>query len=284
MKSKICVAFFCMIFAGCGQDNFSLFDLDLNAFSYCGKFPVKVALYDSNAIVERLPLAWRLSEYSASGLAEMSFAPLPGDTLSVRILEFSSEISALAFYLNSGLVQEHFPVIEGDFRELAMRTGRRLFVFRYGILRTHSRGDLERFVQSFPGYRSGLPPEFLSLPFPDRALGETSIQVRNFLGIRSDFPMLVQGYRGNGLYWNAARSFGHVSENSWNAWVQAVRARDPEAFLSSDTLRFLAGNGERGMALRLQGGRSVAVWGALDSEALVKIFKKVARSVYDSQE
>lgn len=284
MKLKFFLAFFTAVLFGCGQDETSLFDLDLNAFVYRERSPSKVELYDSTAIVSRLPSAWRLSGYSASGLAEMSFAVLPGDTLEVRILEFSSEISALAFYLNSGLVQENFPVIEGDSRELAMRAGRRLFVFRYGILRMHSRGDLERFVQSFPGYRQGLPPEFLSLPFSDRISGETSIQVRNFLGVRSDFPMLVQGYRGNGVYWNAARSFGFVSQDAWNVWKNEVLARDGEAFSSADTVRFLAGNGERGMALRLQGGRVAAVWGALDEISLGEIFKKVAENVYDSPE
>ena len=275
----------CMNFLfGCNLKEETLSELDLYKLSFRESFPVAVNLYDSNSVWDRLPATWRLGGYSVLDMAEVDFSSVPGDTLRVRILEFADDVSALAFYLNSGLVQETLPVVVGDFRELAMRSGRRLFVFRYGGLRNYGRAELERYVQSFPGYRSGLPQEFLSLPISQRVSGETSIQVRDFLGVPADFSMLVQGYRGDDVSWNAARSWKYVSADSWRAWILGLQRKSPDVSFAADTVRFDAGAGTSGMALRLPGGRVVCVWGFLSAESLQKRFEKVARSVYDSPE
>ncbi len=276
----VCVNFF----AGCLLKGETLSEMDLYKLSFRGNFPVSVNLYDSCSVWDRLPVAWRLGGYSVLGMAEVDFSSVPGDTLRIRILEFSDDVSALAFYLNGGLVQETSPVVVGDFRELAMRSGQRLFVFRYGVLRNYGRVELERYVQSFPGYRSGLPQEFLSLPISKRVSGETSIQVRDFLGIPADFSMLVQGYRGDDVSWNAARSWKYVSPDSWRAWVLGLQRKNLNVSFAADTVRFDAGAGTFGMALRLPGGRVVCVWGFLSAESLQKRFENVARSVYDSPE
>ncbi len=272
------------LLAGCRSDRESLCDLELQRMEFRGHSPVAVNLYDSSSVWSRLPAAWRLGGYFVREMAEVDFASVPGDTLCIRILEFTDDVSALAFYLNSGLVQETLPVVVGNFREIAMRSGRRLFVFRYGILRNYGRAELERYVQAFPGYRSGLPQEFLSLPFSQRVSGETSIQVRNFLGVPADFPMLVQGYRGDDVSWNAARSWKYVSPDSWRAWVLGLQRKSPDVSIAADTVRFDAGAGTFGMALRLPFGRVVCVWGYLSAETLQKRFESVARSVYDSPE
>jgi len=272
------------LLAGCRSDRETLCDLELQRMEFRGHSPVAVNLYDSSSVWSRLPAAWRLGGYFVREMAEVDFASVPGDTLCIRILEFTDDVSALAFYLNSGLVQETLPVVVGNFREIAMRSGRRLFVFRYGILRNYGRAELERYVQAFPGYRSGLPQEFLSLPFSRRVSGETSIQVRNFLGIPADFPMLVQGYRGDDVSWNAARSWKYVSPDSWRAWVLGLQRKSQDVSIAADTVRFDAGAGTFGMALRLPGGRVVCVWGYLSAETLQNRFESVARSVYDSPE
>lgn len=269
---------------GCESFEKTLAEVNLYELNYRGKPPVLVNLYDSNSVRSRLPDAWRSSGYSVSGLAEVDFVSMPGDTLRVRILEFADDVSALAFYLNAGLVQETQPVVVGNFRELAMRSGRKLFVFRYDLLRYHSRTELERYVQSFPNYCAGLPQEFLSLPISERVLGETSIQVRDFFGVPSDFYMLVQGYRGGDVAWNAARSWKYVSPDAWRSWVSGLQQKKRSVSFAADTVRFDAGAGTRGMALRLPGGRIVCVWGFLDAENLRKRFENVARSVYDSPE
>ncbi len=280
----ILLALAACLLAGCRSDRETLLDLNLDRLGFRGKSPVSVNLYDSSSVWGRLPAAWRLGGYSVRDMAEVDFASVPGDTLRVRILEFADDVSALAFYLNSGLVQETQPVVVGNFREIAMRSGRRLFVFRYGILRNYGRAELERYVQAFPGYRSGLPQEFLSLPLSQRVSGETSIQVRNFLGVPADFPMLVQGYRGDDVSWNAARSWKYVASDSWRAWVLGLQRKSPDVSFAADTVRFDAGGGTFGMALRLSGGRVVCVWGYLSAEALQKRFESVANSVYDSPE
>lgn len=282
---KIFFAFACLpLLFACRLDEETLFEMNLYKLSFRGNAPVSVNLYDSSSVWHRLPAAWRLGGYSVLDLAEIDFVSVPGDTLRIRILEFADDVSALAFYLNSGLVQETLPVIVGDCRELAMRSGRRLFVFRYGGLRNYGRVELERYVQSFPGYRSGLPQEFLSLPISQRVSGETSIQVRDFLGVPSDFAMLVQGYRGDDVSWNAARSWKYVAPDSWRAWVLGLQRKGSNVSFAADTVRFDAGAGTSGMALRLPGGRVVCVWGFLSAESLQKRFENVARSVYDSPE
>lgn len=276
----------CVLFCNACEEDRTLLSLDLYGFHYRDSAPVSVQVYDSNSVMQHVPLAWHLQRYAISNMAEIDFAPTPGDTLHIRILEFSSDMAALAFYLNSGLVQETLPVVEGDSRELAMRSGKRLFVFRYGILRSHERAELEHYVQSFPDYRAGLPQEFLSLPFQDRIPGETSIQMRDFLGIASEFPMLVQGYQGDDLRWNAARSWGYVSQDDWQTWISNAQRSlyNHRIEFSADTVFFDVGAGARGVALRLQGGRIVCVWGALDAESLRERFQKVAQNVYDSPE
>lgn len=270
-----------LAFCGCNQEE-SLLELNLYKFLYREKAPVNVQLYDSVSVLRRVPSAWQLRNYAISNMAELEYVPVEGDTLHVCLLEFSSDMSALAFFLNSGLVQESFPVVEGNFREIAMRGGRRLFVFRYGLLRNYERSELERFVQGFPNYRAGLPQEFLSLPISNRAIGQTSIQMRDFLGVESEFPMLILGYRGDDVFWNAARSWGSVSQDAWQVWVANSRKLHRNVALSADTVFFNAGAETRGAGLRLPDGRVVCVWGALSAENLRNHFQKAAQSVYDS--
>ena len=125
----ICLLLCALIWTSCEEDQ-TLLHLDLYGFRYRQSAPVAVEVYDSNSVMQHVPAAWHLQRYAISNMAEVAFAPTPGDTLHVRILEFSSDLAALAFYLNSGLVQETLPVVEGDSREIAMRSGKRLFVFR----------------------------------------------------------------------------------------------------------------------------------------------------------
>ncbi len=266
----------------CGCEESMLSKMDLNEFLYRGRSPVHVAVYDSSSVLKHVPDSWNLQRYAISSMADLDYAAAPGDTLHVQILEFASDMAALAFYLNTGLVQENLPVIEGDFREAVLRSGKRLFIFRYGLLRNHERGELERLVRCFPDSRAGLPQEFLSLPLANRISGETSIQMRNFFGVPSEFPMLVQGFRAGDVEWDAARSWESVPEEDWNAWIRGLRSSGRRLSQSRDTLRFELGAFERGMAMRLQGGRIVCVWGALDATALKKRFEMVAKRVFDS--
>ena len=281
---KIWTLLFALLFLCSCEGKKSLLDLNLYHFLYRESAPVAVELYDSATVLKLVPASWNLKNYAISTMAELVYAPVAGDSLHIRILEFKTEMSALAFYLNSGLVQERLPVIDGDSRELAMRSGPRLFVFRYGLLRNHERGELEHYVQNFPDYRAGLPPEFLSLPIADRLPGEASIQMKNFLGIESNFPMLVQGFRGNDVYWNAARSWESVSEEDWKNWTFNLQKKTADIFWNADTLFFNAGIESRGAAMRLPDGRLVCLWGALDSKNLLERFRKIAESVYNSPE
>lgn len=270
--------------ASCEFGEKDLSDLNLYQYAYQGKGPVLVENYGAVSADAHLPAAWMLEDYSFLSSANLEYVPTPGDSLHLRILDFDNDMSALAFFLNSGLVQEKIPVTEGENLEFAMRAGKRLFIFRYSRLRPYDRGILEQLVRSFPGYREGLPQEFLSLPFADRELDESSIQMKNFLGVESGFPMLVLGYSGGNVRWNCARSWSYVSDGAWNSWILGLGKSGRWEIFRADTLRFEAGAGARGMAMRLKGGRIVCLWGFLSEENLQQRFAEVAKTVYDAKE
>jgi hypothetical protein len=75
-----------------------------------------------------------------------------------------------------------------------------------------------------------------------------------------------------------------VAQDDWHSWIANARRSGRQIRFSADTVLIHAGAGERGIALRLQGGRIVCVWGALDEETLWERFEKVAQSVYNSPE
>ena len=114
------------------------------------------------------------------------------DSLWVSILEFENDAFALAYYINSGRFQGALPVVKGPLLEQSIRSGRWLFIFRHKRFYPHDRRLLEEYVQQFPGYRGGLPQEFLSLPFENREPGKTSVQIDLFHGEKISFPMFVQ--------------------------------------------------------------------------------------------
>lgn len=268
--------------AGCDIRDKDLAEIDFGSLTYCGRSPVSYS-HSEKIEGEFAPNAQTLKDYSFHGYADMLYVTAPGDSLHVMILEFENDVFALGFFMNSGLFQEKLPVIKGEYLEQSLRAGRRLFIFRHSRLRRHERGLLEKFVQSFPNYRAGLPQEFLSLPFHDREIGRTSIQTRYFHGVTTTFPMLVQSYSREALYWNIARSWNSVSEGEWNLWVSQLQKAGKQVRFQQDEIAFDAGNGERALATRLPGGRIVCVWGALDPKTLREQYKEARQSVYDAR-
>lgn len=260
----------------------SLAVLDLSNFRYSGHAPV-VAFHSQKIVGEFAENAQVLRDYSYRNMAYMLYVTAPGDSLHVTVLEFDNDAFALGFFLNSGLFHEKVPVVKGDVMEESLRAGRRLFIFRHSRLRVPDRGLLEKYVQDFPGYRAGLPQEFLSLPFRDRIPGGTSIQTRIFHGVPVTFPLLVQRYAQGGVDWNVSRSWNVVPESAYRSWISGLSSAGKVISSSKTEVLFNAGAGDPALATRLPGGRIVCVWGALDWKALRSRFEEAKKSVYDAQ-
>ena len=220
----------------------------------------------------------------------LRYPAMLGDTLDVLILEFKSDVYALDYFMNSGEFQGSVPTLKGEFIEQSIRADHRIFVFRHDSFRSYERGDLEKYVRQFPGYRGGFPQEFLSMPFEHREVGTTSIQTKYFLGEETVFPVLVQSYRENGLRWNVARSWELVSEEDYKRWsgkLHKVVPRDippssEEIYFTVDAV-FPMQSVSRGMAKQLPGGRVVVVWGYLAWFDLERKFIVAANRIYEAR-
>lgn len=213
-----------------------------------------------------------------------------GDTLDVTILEFQSDVYALDYYMNSGKFQGSAPILRGDYLEQSIRADERIFIFKHDSFRRYERVDLENFVRRFPGYRGGFPQAFLSLPFEHREQGRTSIQTKNFLGLDSKFPVLVQSYRDGGLRWNVARSWDLVSTENYEEWASKLHKTEPKGIAVDNECVYFTVDGfadsefvSRGIAQQLAGGRVVVVWGYLDWFDLERKFFTAADRVFEAR-
>lgn len=214
----------------------------------------------------------------------LSYLVSPGDTLSVLILEFESDVYAMDYYMNSGRFQGITPILRGDYLEQSIRSDSRVFIFHHDSFRRYERSDLEAYVRSFPDYRGGFPQEFLSLPFEYRVAGRSSIQTRYFMGVKAYFPVLVQNYRSADLQWNVARSWDLVDESRFAIWAAQLTEVEPVGVeRENDVVYFDAGNGGNGMAKRLAGGRIAVVWGYLSWVDLLKFFNQACDRIYEAR-
>lgn len=206
------------------------------------------------------------------------------DTLDVFVIEFKSDVYALDYYRNSGRFQGIHPILRGDFIEQSIRSDARIFIFHHDSFRRYDRSALETYVRGFPGYRGGFPQEFLSLPFEHREPGSTSIQTQSFLGSRSCFPVLIQSYSDGNLRWNVARSWSEVEESDFSSWSSHLIHKMPKGIVpSSDNIYFESGDGGRGIATLLPGGRVVVVWGYMDWYDLERKFFIASDRIYEAR-
>lgn len=215
---------------------------------------------------------------------DLRYPMMLGDTLDVCILEFKGDVYALDYYMNSGRFQGIVPILRGSYLEQSIRSDKRIFIFRHDSFRRYERSDLENYVRSVPGYHGGFPQEFLSLPFEHREAGRTSIQTKDFLGVQSYFPVLVQSYRDADTHWNVARSWEQVEDSVYNLWAAQLRRAEPRgAFKNVENVYFKAGEGVNGMATRLPGGRVAVVWGYLDWFDLERKFFVASDRIYEAR-
>ena len=215
---------------------------------------------------------------------DLRYPVMVDDTLDVCILEFKSDVYAMDYYTNSGRFQGIIPILRGSNLEQSIRSDARIFIFTHDSFRRYERIDLEHYVRSFPGYHGGFPQEFLSLPFEHRESNKTSIQTRNFLGVKSYFPVLVQSYRNSNLQWNVARSWEQVEEEAFASWAAQLKVAKPkEIAYDVDVVYFTAGEGVNGMASRLAGGRVVVVWGYLSWPDLERKFFVASDRVFEAR-
>lgn len=206
-----------------------------------------------------------------------------GDTLNVFIIEFKSDVYALDYYMNSGYFQSN-AILRGFNQEQSFRNSNHIFVFRYDSYRNYERSDLEKFVQNFPGFRSGFPQEFFSLPFEFREQGRASVQTKRFMGIKSTFPVIVQSYSDNSLRWNVARSWDIVEDEAFEEWAKALNKVKPVGILqSNDCVYFSAGVGANGIVTKLSDGRAVIVWGYVSWSDLEKLFFAASDRIFEAK-
>ena len=178
------------------------------------------------------------------------YAIMLGDTLSVTVLEFESDVYALDYYMNSGHFQGSIPILRGNFLEQSFRADKRIFIFRHDSYRRYERADLENYVRKFPGYHGGFPQAFLSLPFEHREQGRSSIQTKFFLGVKSTFP---------------------------------VQVTPNEIVTANDCVYFEAGEGSYGIASRLSGGRVAVVWGYMSWPDLERTFFTASDRIFEAR-
>ena len=212
------------------------------------------------------------------------YAIMLGDTLSVTVLEFESDVYALDYYMNSGHFQGSIPILRGNFLEQSFRADKRIFIFRHDSYRRYERADLENYVRKFPGYHGGFPQAFLSLPFEHREQGRSSIQTKFFLGVKSTFPVLVQSYRDGNLRWNVARSWDQVESEAYEKWASSLKQVTPnEIVTANDCVYFEAGEGSYGIASRLSGGRVAVVWGYMSWPDLERTFFTASDRIFEAR-
>ncbi len=215
---------------------------------------------------------------------DLRYATQWGDTLNVSVLEFKGDVYALDYYTNSGRFQGAHSILRGKYLEQSIRADYRIFVFRHDSFRRYERRTLENFVRSVPGVRIGFPQEFLSLPFEHRETGRTTIQTKNFLGVKSFFPVLEQSYSDDNLAWNVARSWDQVEESRYLEWVKQLKRAIPRNIEpDEDVCYFTAGDGARGMATQLSGGRVVVVWGYMDWPDLNQKFLVAGDRIFEAR-
>ena len=236
------------------------------------------------------PASFSLNSVDGTDIPSLSksyhyqYAVMLGDTLDITILEFASDVYALDYYMNSGHFQGSAPILRGDLLEQSFRADSRIFIFRHDSYRRYERSDLENYVRRFPGFHGGFPQEFLSLPFEYREQGKSSIQTRNFLGVKSSFPVLVQSYRDGNLRWNVARSWEQVDSEVFDAWAEGLKKVEPQGIVAAnDCVYFNAGENANGIATRLDGGRVAVVWGYLAWPDLERRFFTASDRIYEAR-
>ena len=262
-----------LVFGGCKQEEER--PVDYNEILYKDVRPIGVHVDEHPSTQNIAALVKRI---------DLRYPVMVDDTLDVCILEFKSDVYAMDYYTNSGRFQGIIPILRGSNLEQSIRSDARIFIFTHDSFRRYERIDLEHYVRSFPGSHGGFPQEFLSLPFEHRESNKTSIQTRNFLGVKSYFPVLVQSYRNSNLQWNVARSWEQVEEEPFASWAaQLKKARPKEIAYDVDVVYFTAGEGVNGMASRLAGGRVVVVWGYLSWPDLERKFFVASDRVFEAR-
>lgn len=260
-----------LILIGCQEEQ--VVPIDYSEISYKGIKPIEFVVDSSQGEIDFVKKRMKFR-----------YPVLVGDTLDVDIIEFQSDVYALDYYMNSGRFQGSLPILRGDFLEQSIRADSKIFIFRHDSYRRHERGDLEAYVRKFPEYRGGFPQEFLSLPFDKRISGKASIQTKSFLGISSTFPVLIQSYQADGLLWNVARSWDVVEQDAFDQWSQKLKKTIPRGIHpQNDCTYFNLGQGMRGIATRLAGGRIVIVWGYLDWFDLERKFFTASDRIYEAR-
>lgn len=270
---------FALLLMSCGRQDPSLLALQLRLITLQERAPVK---WVASAT---LPAPWseqRLTfeAYGFKAYAQLGYALGSGDTVQVTILEFQDDMSALSFQLNGGYTREGLPVVKGEIQERSIRAGRRVFLFTSGIYRPLAADVAEKFVKVFPGFRAGLPQEFLALPIKNREAGGTSMQMGSFLGAPTSFAMLVQRYGDESGHWQCARSWTRVSAGDWEHYLNELAKR---AVVKTGAVGKVACDVMACAWLdRLPDGRVVAAYGDVDLERLTSIFMVAKYSVRDS--
>jgi len=233
-----------------------------------------VASFDLQRIrlSEMLPFNYNFEEPKnthAEKQANLFYSMSNGDTMKISIYEYSDITLAKAFFYNSDSITEKTEFLINGERKRFLLHGRRVFVFSYmfSISENSSMLDsLVSFAKRFPANTKA--SENLckfSLKNTD-ADNDISVQSGYFLGVEAPFNMLVRRYSDSSFSWVCACSSGKVSNADWAVYS----AKRQENFYEGDSTVIIN---------RLQNGVVVAVYGDLDKERMLSVYKKFVELV-----
>jgi hypothetical protein len=196
--------------------------------------------------------------------ADLFYAMSNGDTMKVSICEFEDATYARAFFYNTDSIIEKAEILSENERKRFLKRGRRIFVFSYMLPisgNSYTLDSLLQFTRRFPAKDTSASMDFHSFSLKNsRADEDISVQRNYFLGVEMPFIMLARRYRDADFTWVCARSSTPVSEEDWKnyktKWQSNVYGDDSTALIS-----------------RLSNGIVVAVYGDLDKERLLNVFK-----------
>jgi hypothetical protein len=122
--------------------------------------------------------------------------------------------------------------------------------------------SLAQFTRRFPAKDTSASMDFRSFTLKNsRADEDVSVQKGYFFGVEVPFIMLARHYRDANFTWVCARSSTPVSEEDWEnykaKWQNNVYGQDSTALIS-----------------RLANGVVVAVYGDLDKNRMLNVFKE----------
>jgi len=255
---------------------FSVKEISLCCFLLisCAIEDPSVASFDLHRIrlSEMFPFDYNFEEPKnthAEKQANLFYSLSNGDTMKISIYEYEDITLAKAFFYNSDSITEKTEFLIDGERKRFLIHGRRVFVFSYMFSISENSSMLDSllsFAKRFPA-NTKAGENFRKFSLKDsHADDDISVQSGYFLGVEAPFNMLVRRYSNSDFSWVCALSSGKVSGADWDIYS----AKRRENFYEGDSTVIIN---------RLQNGIVVAVYGDLDKERMLNVYKEFVELV-----